>query len=161
METGRDGFQIARFRLDRIYEQQVLEPAAQVVPDPAYATTTVTRRIRDSVMAREIKDLYGFHCQVCGLAVPAFDGRTYAEGAHVRPLGRPHLGHDVKTNLLCLCPNHHTQLDTGGLFITDDAVAIDASTRSAIAVLRWRKDHRVSVDNFRYQREELWSFPDM
>ncbi|MBT6251913.1 MAG: hypothetical protein HOI84_01280, partial [Flavobacteriaceae bacterium] len=34
-----------------------------------------------------------------------------AIGAHIKPLGRPHSGPDVKENLLCLCPNHHDQFD--------------------------------------------------
>lgn len=154
-ENGRDGYQIVRFRLERIDEQQELQPAPRVAPDPEYATTTVTRRIRDSAMSRELKALYDFECQVCGVAVPGDDGRLYAEGAHVRPLGRPHLGHDIKTNLLCLCPNHHTQLDIGGLFVTDDFVAIEAANGNPIAELRWRHSHRVSVDNFQYHRS-MW-----
>lgn len=151
-ETGRDGYLVVRYRLERIDEQQPLEPAPLIVPDPAYSTTTVTRRIRDSAMSRELKSLYDFECQVCGIAVPGDDGRAYAEGAHVRPLGRPHLGQDTKTNLLCLCPNHHTQLDIGGMFVTDDFIAVEAANGNAIAEVRWRKSHRVSVDNFQYHR---------
>jgi putative restriction endonuclease len=85
----------------------------------------------------------------------AFGGRKYAEGAHVRPLGRPHLGADHLENLLCLCPNHHTQLDIGGLWITDDMVAIQASSHDPIATLTWRKRHRVARANVAYHRS-LW-----
>lgn len=155
-EKGRDGYVVVRFRLERIDEQQPLEPAPLVGADPAYATTTVTRRIRDSAMSREIKALYDFECQVCGTAVVGDSGRLYAEGAHVRPLGRPHLGRDTKTNLLCLCPNHHVQFDLGGMYVTDDLVVVKADTGNPFAELRWRASHRVSLDNFRYHRA-MWT----
>ena len=35
----------------------------------------------------------------------------YAEAHHVRPLGGDHKGDDRKDNLICVCPNHHAQLD--------------------------------------------------
>jgi predicted restriction endonuclease len=41
------------------------------------------------------------------------DGRRYAEAHHIRPLGSPHNGPDVAGNILCLCPNHHAELDYG------------------------------------------------
>ncbi|KFF58526.1 hypothetical protein JF66_17910, partial [Cryobacterium sp. MLB-32] len=63
MELGRDGFQIIRFRLERIDEQLPLEPQALNVPDPEFATTLVSRRIRDSQLAREVKKLYDYECQ--------------------------------------------------------------------------------------------------
>ncbi|MCR2799492.1 YDG/SRA domain-containing protein [Microbacterium sp. zg-Y818] len=155
MKKGRDGFQIVRFRLDAIDNQTVIEPAPRVEHDPAFASAIVARRIRDTAVAREVKELYDFTCQVCTIGLRGFEARRYAEGAHVRPLGRPHLGADNTENLLCLCPNHHTQLDIGGLWISDDMVAIDASSSATIATLVWRKHHRVTRDNVAYHRS-LW-----
>lgn len=154
-ETGTDGYRIVRFRLDRIEDQPPLEPRSSIEPDHTFATTVVTRRIRDSAMSRELKSLYDFSCQICGTRVPAIGGRGYAEGAHVRPLGRPHLGADVAANLLCLCPNHHTQLDVGGMVINDKLVAVETASMTDVAELRWRKKHRIDVENARYHRG-LW-----
>jgi putative restriction endonuclease len=49
---------------------------------------------------------------VCGIRIE-IRGIGYAEGAHIRPLGKPHNGRDDTQNLLCLCPNHHVMLDKG------------------------------------------------
>jgi putative restriction endonuclease len=155
MEKGRDGFQVVRFRLDAIDEQTVVEPAPAVDNDPAFASAVVTRRIRDTAVARAVKELYDFSCQICGVGLRGFEGRKYAEGAHVRPLGRPHLGADHLENLLCLCPNHHTQLDIGGILISDDMVAIQASSHDPLATLVWKKRHRVARENAAYHRS-LW-----
>ena len=155
MELGRDGFQIIRFRLERIDEQVPLEPQALNLPDPEFATTIVSRRIRDSQLAREVKKLYDYQCQVCEHAVPTSNNVFYAEGAHVRPLGRPHLGHDALSNILCLCPNHHTQFDLGGLVLTDEMEAIETRTMTPVASLSFRRRHVVETSNASYHRA-LW-----
>lgn len=143
------------FRLDSIEGQVVVEPAPQVELDPEFRDVTISRRIRDTAMSRAIKELYNYTCQVCGVQIDAFEGRLYAEGAHIRPLGRPHLGQDSRDNLLCLCPNHHTQLDVGGMLISDDMVAISANSHREIGQLQWRRDHRVDLVNVAYHRS-LW-----
>lgn len=155
MEEGIDGFQVVRFRLDRLEAQPPLEPRGSVDLDPAFADTSISRRVRDSAVAREIKKLYDFACQMCGEAIPAFGDRKYAEGAHVRPLGRPHLGADLTSNVLCLCPNHHTQLDYGGMVIMDDLTIAETKSMTVIGDLRWYRAHRVERENVRYHRE-LW-----
>jgi len=158
MDRSADGFLIARFRLDRLPEQARLVTRMPAEPDPAFATSTVTRRIRDSAMSRELKAMYGHRCQICETAIPGRDGRSYAEGAHVRPLGRPHLGGDKRENLLCLCPNHHTQLDLGGLVILNDLSIASATTLVPFSELKFRSDHQLAIDNVEYHRG-LWTRP--
>ncbi|AWB96374.1 hypothetical protein DCE93_12540 [Agromyces badenianii] len=152
---GRDGFQLIMFRLDQIEDHVSVEPAPLVESDAEFRQTTISRRIRDSAIAREVKSLYSNACQVCDIQIEGFGGRSYSEGAHIRPLGRPHLGADSRANLLCLCPNHHTQLDIGGMYISNDMVAMDAASGQSISLLRWRKDHRVDPANIAYHRS-LW-----
>ncbi|WP_425287313.1 YDG/SRA domain-containing protein [Leifsonia stereocauli] len=153
---GQAGFQIVRFRLDRLDEQPPLLAEIAIEYDPAFATTTVVRRIRDSALSRELKRLYDDSCQMCGTQIVGFEGRPYSEGAHVRPLGRPHLGADAATNLLCLCPNHHTQLDVGGIVIRNDMVVIDSANGDEISELGWRRSHRLDPENARYHRD-IWT----
>jgi len=155
MQPGRDDFQIMRFKLDRIPEQIELVTASPPEIDPAYSITTVSRRIRDTSLSREIKSMYSNSCQICGTVVPGIGERLYSEGAHVKPLGRPHLGADALSNLLCLCPNHHTQLDIGGLVILDDLSVALTKGLKPFADLRFRGSHSLRVENARYQRE-LW-----
>jgi putative restriction endonuclease len=156
MDLGRDGFLIARFRLDRLPEQEPLHTREQPDEDPAFATSTVTRRVRDTALSRELKAMYDQQCQVCDFAIPGYDGRTYSEGAHVRPLGRPHLGADKRDNLLCLCPNHHTQLDLGGMVVLDDMSIANSRTLEPFAELTFRTHHSLAIGNVSYHRQ-LWA----
>ncbi|TFB73205.1 hypothetical protein E3O06_08205 [Cryobacterium glaciale] len=156
LKSGRDGYEVVRFRLERIDEQPRLEPQSANVPDPEFSTTIVSRRIRDSALARDVKKLYDFRCQICDTQVVTFDGNVYAEGAHVRPLGRPHVGHDALENILCLCPNHHTQFDFGGLVLSDNLEAVETQKMTVISNLSFRKNHVVTTENVRYHRE-LWT----
>lgn len=152
---GRNGFQIIQFRLDRILEQAELVTREPAEPDPAFATSTVSRRIRDSALSRELKALYAHSCQVCGTSIPGIGERLYSEGAHVRPLGRPHLGADLIDNLLCLCPNHHTELDLGGMVILEDFSLALTSDLKPFAELSFTRGHSLHPENAKYQRE-MW-----
>ena len=78
---------------------------------PGRVQTTISRVIRDTALARGVKELHGFRCQLCGHTIPLADGSFYAEAHHIRPLGSPHDGPDRMDNLLCVCPNHHIELD--------------------------------------------------
>ncbi len=156
VERGRDGFQVVRFRLQRIPEQEPLVLPFAPEPDPAFARSTVTRRIRDTALSRELKKAYDYTCQICGATISGFDDRRYAEGAHVKPIGRPHLGPDSWDNLLCLCPNHHTELDLGGIFITDTMTVVSSGTPSGLGMeIMFLPTHRLETANVRYHRR-LW-----
>lgn len=151
---GQDGYRIVQFRLERLPNQP--EPAGMAAPeeDPAYKSSTVVRRIRNSQIAQQVKDLYESTCQVCETQLQVA-GRHYAEGAHIRPLGRPHVGPDTADNLLCLCPNHHVQLDMGGIIITDDFRVIDRTTGHPIGPLYRKGKHAINVAHLAYQRS-MW-----
>lgn len=81
-------------------------------PDGRVATTTY-RILRDTELARRVKSIHQSECQICGRTIELPDGSRYAEAHHIQPLGRPHNGPDVIGNILCLCPNHHAELDYG------------------------------------------------
>jgi putative restriction endonuclease len=155
LERGLHGYQIVRFRLLRIPEQDPYVVQTSPDQDPAFAETTVSRRVRDTVVSRELKRFYDYECQLCGNTILGLAGHRYAEGAHVRPLGRPHLGSDSKGNLLCLCPNHHTCLDLGGIFINDDMSVFESGGRAMIGELSFKKAHRLDVANVVYHRQ-MW-----
>ena len=153
IEKGKQGFDVVRFRLDRLPEQPTLWTRDEPEKDPAYATSTVARRVRDTALSRYVKTIYDNRCQICQTAIPGFSDRTYSEGAHVKPLGRPHLGQDALSNLLCLCPNHHTQLDIGGMIIADDLIAQTTSGFEKIGAVTFARDHTIDIANIRYHRE--------
>lgn len=74
---------------------------------------TTYRIIRDTGLSRRVKALHHYKCQFCGYSMILPDGSYYAEAHHIRPLGNPHKGPDVVENILCLCPNHHAEMDYG------------------------------------------------
>lgn len=74
---------------------------------------TIFRIIRDTVMTRKIKALHGGKCQICEMSIDLPNGRSYAEAHHIIPLGAPHSGPDVQSNIVVVCPNHHAMLDFG------------------------------------------------
>jgi putative restriction endonuclease len=73
---------------------------------------------------------------------------AYAEGAHIRPLGRPHNGPDVHGNVLCLCPNCHVLFDQGAITIEDDFTLLGRTGRLSL-----HPQHSIDVLHLRYHRE--------
>src|ERR1700733_6223682 len=80
---------------------------------PERQKTVVYRILRDTFMAMRVKLLHRFECQICGVTIELPNGGRYAEAHHIKPLGAPHHGPDAPGNILCLCPNHHAELDYG------------------------------------------------
>ncbi|MFF3056363.1 YDG/SRA domain-containing protein [Streptomyces sp. NPDC057909] len=103
------------------------------------------RRVRNTAAARAIKALYNNTCQMCSNPVVVdVNGARYSEGAHIHALGKPHGGHDIQSNILCLCPNCHVLFDNGARLITDDLKVIDALTGQVIRDLYVKHDdHRI------------------
>lgn len=84
---------------------------------PGRIHTDVYRVIRDTKMARQIKAINKFKCQICNTSIKLPDGTRYCEAHHIQPLGRPHHGPDHAGNLIVVCPNHHACLDMGAIKI--------------------------------------------
>jgi hypothetical protein len=113
--------------------------------------TTFMRLVRDTQIANLIKQLYQHECQVCNKALQLPQG-LYAEGAHIQPLGSPHNGPDVESNILCLCPNHHVLFDGGAFSIADDFSLIGIS-----GVLTVHPTHHIDPKYMRYHRSKVYS----
>lgn len=84
---------------------------------PTRSDVIVRRIIRDTKIVAGLKELYEFRCQLCGLTIELKDGLRYCEAHHIRPLGHPHDGPDVTSNLIIVCPNHHAMLDYASIQI--------------------------------------------
>jgi putative restriction endonuclease len=151
-EVGRSGFKIWRFHLVRIPQKMpghkiAEEPAEYSVPDRR--ETRVSRIIRDSAQARAVKALYKSGCQMCGTRLQCPAG-PYAEAAHIRPLGMPHNGPDTKSNILCLCPNHHVLFDNGAVSIAEDLTLIGMEGRLFV-----HGSHDIDGRHLGYHRDHL------
>lgn len=149
-EQGRAGHRVWRFRLVRQsgssgeYALEEHKTLALGNPAPRRSTSSVTRIIRDTAMSRKVKELYDHRCQVCGVQLIG-PGGPYAEGAHIRPLGRPHNGPDNADNLLCLCPNHHFLFDVGAFGIQESFELIGISGK-----LNRLPSHRIDKAHLQY-----------
>ncbi len=81
------------------------------------------RILRDTSLARSVKEENQYRCQLCGAKLELNDKTPYAEAHHVKPLGAPHNGPDVRQNILCVCPNHHVLLDYGAIQLDESRLA--------------------------------------
>ncbi len=153
-ETGKSGYKICRFRLEYSGQNQERKTPEEIERSSNGKSTqrregTILRIVRDTKMACEIKKLYDYKCQVCGDTIHTPGGGRYAEGAHVKPLGRPHDGDDSKDNLICLCPNHHVMFDKGSFSINDDLALIGTVAGKLIL----HQKHTLNKVNLQYHRK--------
>jgi putative restriction endonuclease len=162
-EVGKSGFKICRFRLvysgkseDRKTPEEV-ELGTRDLREVELDYTTkekkrkegaILRIIRDTKIALDIKKLYNYECQVCGVFINTKSGR-YAEGAHIRALGKPHDGDDNSNNILCLCPNHHVMFDKGTFSIADNFKLVGEENGH----LTIHHKHNINKANLKYHRE--------
>lgn len=153
-EEGKSGYKICRFRLEYSGQNserktpEAIELSAGKKPTQR-KEGTVLRIVRDTKIAREIKELYDYECQVCGNTISTPGDGRYAEGAHIKPLGRPHDGDDSRDNLICLCPNHHVMFDKGSFSIDDDLMLIGALSGKLIL----QQEHKLNTVNLQYHRK--------
>jgi predicted restriction endonuclease len=86
-----------------------------------------SRVIRDSALSRFLKGLYSHQCQICRFTFARVGGLRYSETHHIRPLGGGHNGIDNETNMMVLCPNHHSMMDLGAIAIHPDLMTVIGS----------------------------------
>ena len=107
----------------------------------------LSRIIRDTKLAQELKSLYRFACQVCGLRIEPSRRSFYAEVHHVRPLGGGHNGLDTHGNMLVLCPNHHAMFDFGiPRFLSSQRIEIGDTEYDLI----FKPKHELSQESIEY-----------
>lgn len=151
-EKGKSGHKICRFKLeysglnDKRNTPEYLE-LKYIKKETKRKEGVILRIIRDTTIAHDIKKVYNYECQVCRRTINTKSGR-YAEGAHIRPLGRPHHGQDNTDNLLCLCPNHHVMFDKGAFAIQDDLLLIGSES----GTLNILPNHILNKSNLEYHR---------
>jgi len=78
---------------------------------PQRRLTTQNRIIRNTALARSIKELVNFQCQLCNIQIQLTNGNYYIEAHHIKPLGHPYHGPDIQNNIIIVCPNCHIKLD--------------------------------------------------
>ncbi len=152
-EIGKSGYKICRFRLEYSGQNTQRKSPEEIELDyekreKKRKEGTVLRIIRDTKIAHDIKKLYNYECQICGITITTKSGR-YAEGAHIKPLGKPHDGDDNSDNLICLCPNHHVMFDKGTFTILDNFALIGSES----GLLKLDPKHKLNKLNLKYHRK--------
>ena len=153
LEKGKSGFDIIRFLLvnnnyfiNSTRKDKYLDDKSS---QPNRASQLIQRIVRNTQLGQEIKELYQFRCQICGEKLKIGSG-WYAEASHIQPLGKPHNGPDAKSNILCLCPNHHVLLDYGMITINNDY-----SLNGFSGNLFRDTDHYINLEFIEYHRVHI------
>ncbi len=145
-EKGRSGSYVWRYRLiacDAQLTEEIPKKPSSGNAETKRVEATVQRIVRDTKIAKRVKQLHNYQCQVCGIALETSAG-LYAEAAHIKP----HNGLDVESNILCLFPNHHVLFDNGGFTVADDLSLIGIEGE-----LKTVKRHKIDLEFIQYHRE--------
>jgi putative restriction endonuclease len=149
-----DGFIRWRYELRRVLAESVLIVRDASEP-PERVAQTVLRIVRDSAIARQVKEMYEYTCQICDITLVTAGG-PYAEAAHIRPLGRPHHGQDALANLLCLCPNDHVLFDFGAITVAPLTLSVTGERSREGGVLTIADRHAIDPINLDYHNEAIF-----
>ena len=132
--------------------QETQEPPIDLPEPPSRYEARISRIIRDTPLARDLKNRYGFACQVsgCDFRIEPTSNFFYIEVHHVRPLGGDHDGTDSHANMLVLCPNHHAMFDYGiPRFLSPHRIEILGVMHDLII------KHELSSDSIEYHNTKL------
>lgn len=102
----------------KMHDYHEILKAADLPTKPNELTRVLTqlnRIVRDTQIARKVKVIHNYSCQICGYTLDLGNGKLYAESHHIKPLGAQHNGPDIVENIMCVCPNHHALLDYGAI----------------------------------------------
>lgn len=102
----------------------------------------VSRRIRDSQLARTVKEKNSYICQICGVdPIELPDGSVYAEAHHLHPLGNG--GPDEEVNIVCVCPSCHVRLDYGVEKVDVESLNAESDSTVSYKHVRYHNNHVV------------------
>jgi hypothetical protein len=124
---------------------------------PTRAVSEVSRIVRDTNLAKQVKNIHKNQCQICGTVIGPSDNE-YSEVHHIMPLGIPHNGPDVISNMIVLCPNHHAEFDYGFIAIEPSSlqiIHIDSRNQYNGALLRRKSDHKISKEYLKYHYDNI------
>jgi hypothetical protein len=127
------------------YEPTIHEPQNPDFFPPGRVETKVSRIIRDTELARQIKAEFKWRCQICGSSIQLTNDCYYAEAHHIQPLGSDYQGPDIRSNIIIVCPNHHTEFDYG-------VIAIDPNSGFII---------HLDVNNLYHNSHPAYQRPDI
>lgn len=117
----------------------------------------MSRVVRNTTLAKDLKELYNHHCQVCGEQRKRAPDEPYAEAHHVKPLGGSPPGPDVEENIIVLCPDHHADFDYGMIEVDPDSFEITHGYDSTLdgEQLQVESGHNLRTNFFDYHNQQI------
>lgn len=115
---------------------------------------TISRTVRNTAIAKDVKRLHDHRCQVCGERRNR-NGSGYSEAHHIHPLGDTPPGPDIVENILVLCPNHHADFDFGMLRVDPETFEITHEYDETVdgTQLRTEAGHQIDPNYIRYHNK--------
>lgn len=160
MAIGKQGYLICRYTMIKVGSESIEiidEPVEMALPagteKPGRRRTVVERVARSVHVPASVKRLYDDTCQACATRLDLPGGRSYSEGAHIRPLSGDHEGHDTPSNLLCLCPNCHVLFDNGAMIINAELMVVVNGV--VIRGLTINENHDIDEKFLQYHRDRF------
>lgn len=152
---GKEGFLVCRFHLQK--EKKGLPSEGIEHPtSPSERIEYRGNRLKRNVKySEQIKKMYNFTCQVCKVFLKTpNEGYGIAEAAHIQAMGKPHEGPDTKSNMICLCPNHHAQFDRFSFYIEPETLEIIGLDEFKGKSIKINSKHKVKSEYFEYQKQQ-------
>jgi len=137
---------------DSLIPQETQKQPVDLPEPPQHCDAQVSRIIRDTPLARNLKSLYNSTCQVsgCDFRAEPTPNTFHIEVHHIQPLGGGHAGLDIQANMLVLCPNHHAMFDFGiPCFLSPKRIKIADNEHDLIV------RHGLSAESIAYHNNKL------
>ena len=155
---GKSGFYICRFYLSTDKTIEKFEAELKHTLKNDYKKTErkqsiINRKPRNPKWPEYVKNLYENKCQVCNVFLRTHSG-SISIGAHIQGLGEPHNGYDQVNNIICLCPNHHSQFDGFGFYIDAETFEIKGLEEYEGKKLTVKDGHNIDKEFFKYHYEQ-------
>jgi predicted restriction endonuclease len=146
------------YEIKKSYRQiknQKTKPKKFILPASGPAKknkSEVWRFLRDPKPVRELKTLYRNKCQICAQTFEIDKNKFYSEVHHYHPLEEN--GDDDKSNMIVVCPNHHTQFDYKIIVIgLDGSSIINKNGKNTPEKITFHKSHIFNKKNIESQLE--------
>jgi predicted restriction endonuclease len=108
---------------------------------------------RDRNIGQELKSLYDYTCQCCGIKNQTGPTTYGMDAHHLHPLGMK--GKDSKENMIVVCPNCHRLLDDGGIRINPETFVITHFNKGhSLNGVELVKKHHIDLKNIIFQNNK-------
>jgi putative restriction endonuclease len=155
---GKSGLYVCRFYLSTEKTVEKFEAELKHTLKNDYKKTerkksTINTIQRNPKWPEYVKKLYENKCQICNIYLRTHDGAV-SIGAHIKGLGKDHKGPDQVNNIICLCPNHHSQFDGFGFYIDEETFEIKGLEGYEGKKLTIKEGHNIDSNFFKYHYEQ-------